>query len=182
MKSLLLFLIISLVSSCSNHSIPEHEKVADRITALTAKKIENETGLRLIGTGGGMMHQVRMMGMSFNYFGEMSIEKGRKLLTYCVDEYLSAINSDEQIKTYLTHYPFTCKDIEIRIFVYQSDHTDVPIGELSVVAAYDGCLTYKIRQPGPVILKRIYKETYGEALKLLTVHQSDSPQAEAVYN
>lgn len=176
MKSLLLFLIISLFSSCSNHSIPEHEKIADRITALTANKIEKETGMRLIGTGGGMIHRIRMMGMSFNYFGEMSIEKGRELLIYCSDEYLSDINSNEQIKVHLAHHPFTYKDIEIRIFVYQPDHTDVPIGELSVLAAYDGCLTYKIRQSDPVILKKVHEETYEGALKLVTAHQSDSPQ------
>ena len=110
------------------------------------------------------MDQIRMMGMSFHYLGEMSIEKGRELLIYCIDEYLSAINSNEQMRGHLSHYPFTCKDIEIRIFVSKPDSTDVPIGDLSVIGAYDGCLTYKIRQSGAAALKRIYEETYEEAL------------------
>ena len=164
MRSILTFLILAIFSSCSIHSTPEHEKIADRTTALAATKIEKETGLRLIGTGGRMMDQIRMMGMSFHYLGEMSIEKGRELLIYCIDEYLSAINSNEQMRGHLSHYPFTCKDIEIRIFVSKPDSTDVPIGDLSVIGAYDGCLTYKIRQSGAAALKRIYEETYEEAL------------------
>ena len=173
MKQLCILFIFLFLYACNNSStnkdykIPDYEKIADTITARTAQKIESETGLHLIGTGGGMMDHVRMMAMSFDHLEETSIEQGRELLVYCVKEYLDAINANVEIRPYLAHYPFTSKDVEIAIFIYTPTHKDVSIGKLAVVSAVRGELRYRVRQLDPVIFKQIYEETYEEAVKIL---------------
>jgi hypothetical protein len=147
--------------------MPDYEKMADRITAVTAQKIERESGLVLCGTGGGMMDHIRMMAMSFNCYNEITVEQGRELLIYCVNQYLSAINTNKGIKQYLVHFPFTQKDVEIRIFIRKPDHSEVSIGLPSVISQINGQLVYKVKQLGPVSLKESHEETYEEAVKLL---------------
>jgi len=67
---LLFILFLSACSSSTNYKVPEYEKMADRITAITARKIEMETGLRLCGIGGGAINCIRKLNMSFNCFNE----------------------------------------------------------------------------------------------------------------
>lgn len=172
----LLFLVLSLTacqtSSSKNYQIPDYEKMADRITDQTAKKIEAKTGLRLCGTGGGMMNHIRMMAMSFNCYSAVDMDKGRELVVYCVNEYLAAINANEEIRPHLIHYPFTPSDVEIRIFIYKPDRKDVPIGDLSVVSQAYGQVVYKVREPFPVVLKRVHEETFEEAVQQIARKQA----------
>jgi hypothetical protein len=168
------FLILSLFfAGCQNSSpikeyeISAHEKIADRITAKTIQKIESETGLSFVGIGGGMMDQVRMMAISFDYYGEINMEQARELLIYCVNEYLTAINSSEEIRPHLVHYPFTPKDVEIRIFISKANRKDVSNGELSVASQIDGTTKYYVKQPGAPSIRVDYKETYEESVSIL---------------
>ena len=116
------FLICTLVfSSCHNMTFVTYKpspyvKRADDITAKTAQKIKDKTGLRLCGTGGGMMDHIRMMAMCFDRYEEITMEEGRELLIYCVNEYLSAINASEELRPDLIHYPFTPKDVTIILY------------------------------------------------------------------
>lgn len=173
MKSFCL-IVLTLCCSCNvDFSVQEsdYEKDADAVTARVAKKIHQETGLKLMGIGGGMIQQINRMGMSFARYGDLSMEEARELLVYCVEEYLDAINADEKIRPYLCCYPFSPNNIEINIFIYGEDRRAPPIGFLTVVAEIYGRMTYKIHQPDPVIMKTIHEEPYNEAKKL--VEQQD---------
>jgi hypothetical protein len=108
-----------------------------------------------------------MMAMSFQQLGEITLEQGRELVVYCVNEYLQAINENEEIRPYLVHYPFTPKDIEIRIFIYQKDRSSVSVGALCVASTMDGIVDFDIKQPGTPSLKQFHKETYEEAIKIV---------------
>lgn len=173
MKNICFLFLILIFSACQNlshkttYQRSEHSKIAAKITAKIAAKIEHETGLRLIGTGGGMMHHVRMMAMSFAYYGEIDIEQGRELVVYCVNEYLLAINTNEEIKPYLIHFPFTPKDVEIRIFVSKRNGAEVEVGKFEGVSEIDGSLIYYIKQPGFPSIRKVHEETYEEALAVL---------------
>lgn len=172
MKSRYLLFFILLLNACHapsprGNQDQNYEKIADKITAITAQKIEAQTGLHLMGVGGGAIDKIRKLNMSFQHFGEITLDQGRELLIFCINEYLTAVNSNEEIRTHLIHYPFTPKDIQIEIFINQENHKDVPIGALSVICEIDGILKYKTRQPDPIILHKIHEETYEEAVKIL---------------
>lgn len=146
---------------------PDYEQIADAITARTAKKIECEKKIRLIGTGGGMLGDIYMMAMSFNYCQEVDFDTARRLLVYCVEEYLSAINSDEKLRPYLHNYPFTAKNIEIRIYLKKPNNSDVPLGSICIARSIKGVVSYDANNPNGINLDTLHKETYEEALKIV---------------
>lgn len=154
---------------CYSSSGPseDYEKLADKITVKTAKKLEQEKGLILIGVGGRMMDDIKLMMMGFNYRKIIDINEARNLLVYCVEEYLTAINGDKKVRSYLHNYPFTSRNVEIKIFIYSPDGSDVPPNELSIVASNEGELVYKIDYPEKHTIKPIHEETYEEALKIV---------------
>ena len=166
---LLLFLFLAgcSISNSKNYQVPEYEKMADRITAKTAKKIEKETGLRLCGTGGGMMNHIRMMAMSFDCSHEIDIEQARELVLHCANEYLNAINSNEEIRPHLVQYPFMPKNVQIDIFIHPSDQREIPTGSLVVVSTSYGMISYMVRGTGSERLKDVHEETYEEAVKIV---------------
>jgi len=112
-----LILVIYIYSKMTQEKVPEYEKIANRITHQVAAKLKKEKDLQPVGTGGGMMHDIYMMALSFDYEKEVDLSKARELLVYVVDNYLSAINSNEEVRPYLHDYPFTAKNIQIRIWV-----------------------------------------------------------------
>jgi len=170
MKYVYILWIILGLSGCdqfapvSPYKISNYERMADKITAQTVRKIEAETGLRLCGMGGGMMNHVRSMSLSFDYLGEMNMEQGRELMVYCVNEYLSAINNHLEIRPYLIQYPFTPKNVQIRIFIRKANGQEVSSGSLTVVCAIEGSLKYKIKQADFQITHR---ESFEEAVSIL---------------
>lgn len=154
--------------STSGGQMPDYEKIADKITEKTAKKLKNQKNLVLIGTGGKMMNDIQAMDMSFNFYQEMDLKSSRELIIYVINEYLSAINSNNEVRPYLHEYPFTAKNIEIDIWFFQPDGTDLPLDKIYYVSAIDGILTYYLDLPETHSRKAINKETYEEALRAIS--------------
>ena len=164
----ILFLLIFFISSCGFYAPSRKEKIADAITAKVAKKIQEETGLVLIGTGGGMVHQIRKLSMSFQSYDRLTIEQARELLIYCSELYLAEINDNEEIRCYLQNYPFKAKDVGIWIFIRESSEHPIPPGGLSIATAIEGSLDYDTNQSDLPRLKTIHEETYEQALRILS--------------
>ena len=111
------------------------------------------------------MHDIQMMMMGFNYYHVVDVNAARHLLVDSVEEYLSAINANEELRPYLHDYPFTAKNIKISIYFYSPDRYKVPTGEIMIAAANEGQLVYYIDEPEKYDLKAIHEETYEDALK-----------------
>lgn len=173
MKSVTIFaIILTICGATMGYSIfkptsDDYEKLADEITAKTAKKLKAEKDLILVGTGGRMMDDIKMMGMAFEYHKIVNIEEARKLLVYCIEEYLYAINSNKKIQPCLHNYPFTAKNIEIEIYIRNPDGSNVSLNEIKVAAATGGEMSYYVDYPEKHTIKAIHEETYEEALRIL---------------
>lgn len=146
----------------------DYEKMAHEITEKTAKKLDEQKKLCLIGTGGGMMHDIQMMAMSFNYYQEIDLKTARELIICAINEYLLEINNNKEIRPYLHEYPFTAKNIEMRIWICEPDGSYPPLDKIYYVSAIDGILTYYLDLPETYSRRAICKETYEEALKLVS--------------
>ena len=168
MKTVLFVSLLLIVSSCGAGRPIGKTTIAHNIRAEVAKKIEEETGLSLMGTGGGMMRQIQMMALSFQCHDQLTIDQARELLIYCSEKFLSEVNSNEQVKPYLQNYPFRAKNIEIRIFIRESDEHPAREGSLAIATSVDGRLDYDVRQSGLPPLKTIHEETYEQALRILS--------------
>ena len=152
-------------SSCG-YQVPEYEKIADAITAKTAKKLEKEKGLLLIGTGGQMMNDIQMMMMGFNFYQEIDLKTARKLIVYVISEYLSQINNNKDVRPYLHEYPFTAKNVEIEIFIYHPNGSRLPQEKIYCISAINGSIYYYRRGQKQYTEETLCEETYEEALKL----------------
>jgi hypothetical protein len=160
--------MLSFLFGCSSFSpSPDYEKIADKITEKTAKKLKEQKGLFLAGTGGRMMDDIQMMMMGFNFYKVVDIETTRRILVDSVQEYLSAINSNEEIRFHLHNYPFTAQNVEIVIYFYNPDGSKVPPGKITIAAANQGKVVYYIDDPEKHTIRSLHEETYEEALKLV---------------
>lgn len=167
-KALLGVLLIpfAVLLGCSgSYKQRRDSKLVDELNYQTAKKLAAERNLKLFGTGAQMMYDIRMLALSFIYNEEVDIKKARTLILDAGNEYLSVINSNEEIQQYLHNRPFTFENIEIRVFFRNANNGDVASGKITVAAAIKGKFRYDIADPQTDQLKTIFTETYEEALK-----------------
>ena len=168
MKFILFLLSAFIFVGCSqDQSYSDVELVRDaRIKA--ARALELEKNLVLSGVGSQMMDQIKMIALSFDYFGPVDEEKARELLLAATNELISVVNEDERIRPYLHNYPFGPKNVEIRIFIRNADGSKLSSDKLSVISALDGILDYEVDDPKNVLFTSILQETYEEAMKKQT--------------
>lgn len=161
--------MFSFLFGCSSFSpSPDYEKIADKITEKTAKELKAQKNLYLVGTGGQMMDDIQMMAMSFDYYQEVDLKTARELIVHVINEYLSAINSNKEIRPYLHEYPFTAKNVEIRIWVFEPNGSNPPLDKIYYISAIDGSLAYYLDLPETHSRQAICKEAYEEASQAIS--------------
>ena len=164
--------MFSFLFGCSAFSpSQDYEKIADKITAKTAKKLKEQKGLSLAGTGGQMMDDIQMMAMSFDYYQEVDLKAARELVVHVINEYLSAINRSKEIRPYLHEYPFNAKNVEIRIWVFEPNGSNPPLDQIYYISAIDGILAYYLDLPETHSRQALHKETYERALQEIASNQ-----------
>ena len=159
--------IFSFLFGCLSfgYQSPRYVKLAHEITGKTGKKLKEQKGLFLVGTGGQMMDDIQIMAMSFDYYQEVDLKTGRELIVHVINEYLSAINNNKEVRPYLHEYPFTAKNVEIRIFVYNPDRSELPPEKIDCIECINGGLEYYTRSNPR---QAIYEETYEEASRAIS--------------
>jgi len=165
------FMLFCMLFFCgcfsSGYQICKYERIADRITEKTAKKLQEQKHLYLIGTGGRMMDDIKVMSMSFQYYEAIDLAVARQLLVSIIDEYLRAINSNQEIRPYLHEVPFTAKNVEINIWFYNPDRSNLPADKIYYISAINGILNYYIEGKKEFTREAICTETYEEAVQHL---------------
>lgn len=159
--------MFSFLFGCSSfgYQAPRYVKLSHEITEKTAKELKEQKNLYLIGTGGQMMDDIQMMSMSFVYYQEVDLKTGRELIVHVINEYLLAINNNKEVRSYLHEHPFTAKNIEIRIFVYNPDRSELPLEKIYCIECINGVLEYYTRSNPR---QAIYEETYEQASRAIS--------------
>ncbi len=166
-----IFYLVMVFAFCScewNHPYQpsQKEKITNEIMKKAAIKIREETGLIPCGTGGQMMHQIKMLYLGFNYHQSIDVNRARELLVKAVQDFASEINGDERIRSYLDKFPFEPKSIHIDLFVLDRKGKDFGEGKLCVATANNGVLTYRAHDSNKSYII-LYQETYEEALQIV---------------
>lgn len=185
MRTLLVFLtLIVFASSCApqpNNSIAtdlssdlEAIRVRDRVFVLL-KKNEN---LHPCGWGGGMhgTKKFQMLYCGFQYNKEIDIEEARRLLLTAGNLFLREVNQDEKIRPFLGHHPFKPENIELDIFLKNSDGAELESEKLHVISMRRGELEYMKHDSTTRFLKTLHSETYEEAMSKLNASPMPPPQ------
>lgn len=160
-------LLIFTVCSACGVGLRKDVKLVHKIRAVTAKKLQRKKNLYLIGTGAQMMYEIEMLAMGFNYYEEVSINKARELMVYAIKTFLDEINNSEAIRPYLANYPFTAKNVDITIYPHTANGGTLPVGTLYIISSTNGIINYYVNSEGHKPLKRVYRETYQEAVAKL---------------
>lgn len=170
---LLLLFLTGCDQLCPPIEPPTKSSLIHLVRTKTVKQLKFEHELYACGTGVQAMYQIEMLALSFDYFKPVEIENGRELLITALDTYVANINDEKKIHSHLGHYPFTPKDIEIRIFIRNLDGSDLPPGRLTSVSSYEGVLRYRIFDPKTNRTTDVYEETYAEAKQKLAASNID---------
>ena len=170
MKLLLYSIAILLATvGCNNspnsYQIRNDEKIANELMKNVAQELNTKLNLYPCGTGGRMMHEIKMLALAFDYYQPITIEEGRNLLITSIDIFVKAVNDDERIRPYLANYPFEPKNVQIRIFLRNPNGSNPGPGEFAVISSIDGILEYDVNDPKNPLFTTIHKESYQEALQ-----------------
>ncbi len=167
------FILISFFCSCNNsannqHVSPKYVILADEIRNEVAKKLSKEFQMTPIGEGGSFYDCVREMFLAFDIQGPLTKDQLRSILVSCVEEFLSVVNSNEELRPYLKVYPFTSQEIGIRLFVRNKWGMDVYDPNIGVASARKGKLIYKTTDQNDTFkYKSTITESYDDALKIV---------------
>ena len=118
-----IFLLLIVFCGCSQvqqnkaFELSKKERLVNKIQQKVASDLERKYGLIPCGTGGQMMYKIEKLMLIFNYPKPLSEDEARELVVNAVDEFISSVNQEEEIRQYLANYPFNPKNVEVTIFL-----------------------------------------------------------------
>lgn len=160
-------------SPCLSYTPSKKQLLADEVRTSAAKKITSKQPLSLIGEGGQMLDEIVMLSLSFQDFRECNLESARELIVCATKTLVDEVNNNKAIHPYLKNYPFTANNVEIRIWFYKPDYTDVGNKSIKFTLTEDGKIEYYFGGSEYNINKPSFTETYDEAVKLLSTRKSE---------
>jgi hypothetical protein len=152
-----------------DQGLPDEDKMLYQFINRQGKILGKKYHLIQSGNGLGGMDKVWLMSISFDRYGDpLSEKEARSLLVQCVEDFLAAVNSDEQLKPLLRDYPFTAKNLDLDIFNFDKDHTIHYFPHIALVSNSRGKVGFFTEDPSNVYGYYTEKyETYDEAVAIL---------------
>ena len=171
MKKAMLFCmgIIFLFTGCVDskmREIPKSDQAVNHLFERSARSIEKKYKMKAIGTVVAMPEGVvKELGLSFQIQGPLIKEEIRKILITSAKDFLQIVNSDEAVRPYLTKYPFEIKNVEITLFLVDSQGIGLDDPYIGVAGLSRGELDYQILVTTHIPkIKCESVESYEEAL------------------
>lgn len=147
----------------------ERAKLAHRAMYKAAVILENCYQMKFMGWSESTDEQhYNNMGIDFQIFRVLSKDEGREILTDCVEELLKEINSTPELQRFLNPSPFMPANVQIHIYDYQSDRSNLYYPNFVVFSAHDGIVQYKTKVPEMEFgYYTNEKEPYEEAVRIV---------------
>ena len=172
-KLSLLSLVTCILSSCGPEQA-DHVKAAYRIMHEHIDDMKNDYGARPYGIGGGFLENVNKLRIHFVVVGSFTVEEARRFLYQTSQQFLKKINDDEEIRPYLSDYPFTANNLSYSFFVRNEDSQKVIFesfedydGHVSDFGIYEGKISYSISTQDKLGYQDVHRETFAEAEEIL---------------
>ena len=167
-------ILLVLYSFCYSQS-SNHIKEASRILNEYSKEIKEKYGLFTIGSGGAMMNDVKELDLHFEGISKITVSEARKLYIDIVEGLIEKVNNDKKARPYLHEYPFTYKNVKIRINFFKSPDFCMAnrvdngfVSSISILQNGFVCYyTYDYTKEEYKRFIKLHKEPYEEALKIV---------------
>lgn len=157
-----------------DQNLSEEDRLSDKIIIREGKKLGKKFGMRQCGIGGGVDNGIWLMTLAFEKRGpRLSEEEARRLIIACVNDFLDAVNQDEEVRPYLKNYPFTSENINLKIFNYEKSGYLTCYPFISIVGNYKGEIGFFTKDASEKFGYKTEKyETYDEAIAILKKEKS----------
>ena len=159
------------VKFVNNQYVPaDYIVMANQITEAVKAKLTKRYNMRVIGVTGGMADCVNALGLSFQIRGPLTRENLRTILVDCVEEFLTPINANENLRPFLKIHPFPPNRIMITLYVIDNTGKEVYDPEIAVASASSGKIWYNTLDKNAKFgYKQEIEESYETALKIVKV-------------
>lgn len=118
--------------------------------------------------------QISKLGFMFDLYKPLTLPEARQLVVRLVSNLVQHINSQNKLKKYLANYPFTEKDVVIRLRLRNKDCGFIYpfIGNIAYVSALDGDIIYDTVNSFTYDLDTLRTESYSNAIKIISTSAS----------
>lgn len=175
-KKYFIFVLIFVFHSCdkpgkgqSNQYVsPRYVILAEEIRYEVAMSLSKKFQMVPVGEGGSLYNCVRGLFLAFNIRGPLSKDQLRKILVNSVEEFVVAVNSNEEIRPYLKVYPFTSEEIEVSLVVVDKRGEEIYDPDIGSATARKGKLIYNITDKNDEFnYKSTISESYEDAFNIV---------------
>ncbi len=142
----------------------DYVDIAEGIRDKVGKNLAKKHHMDFIGTTGGMIECVRIIGFDFSIYRIIDQDQARCIIVDCVEELLKAFNENQKIRPFLLNYPFTTKNINVSICISDQKGQDLYEPYINFVGIYkENQIVYRMENRSRKIYEA-FQETYQEAL------------------
>ncbi len=159
------FILPSFLNSCSD--LTREDKLCLSLMNNVSEKLKKQNGYHLTSNGVRIPNKIRGVDPTYMVYGNYSIDQARIYLVNAVEEILSEINSNQEIRPYMGEYPFTNRNAELIIHFGESINHDVYPPYVSIVFNVNNTIFYHTDDPETGKSKTIYSEPYEEGLRIV---------------
>ncbi len=168
--NLIVILVLFFCNGCTKTEYKKKRDLENKIIGKTWIQLKKEKNLVPVGEGKSITPGNEFIGLYFQYFHPVTIDEARELVIYAAETFLHNLNLNEKLNELIGH-PYPMSWIEIEIFVYNPDYSDVEPPGIDVINFKKNKITYFYKRKKFEIGKKnfeiIHEETYEEALKKL---------------
>jgi len=166
-------LLASLFSFFGGNTDPykKNQALMDSIVNNSIKQLSDRYGLIPVGRGKSVKEEKSSMeSVSLRLDRVLSKDEARVLIVEIVELFLHNINENQNVSHFLYNNPFTYKNFEFRVFIYDKDGSDIfdpYIGLVSLTPR--GTVSYVTYKAGSSVSRESWlEEPYEEAYRIAT--------------
>jgi len=169
MKISLVNLIFFLILSFSCSQDPYTAKLGYGTINSFSKKMHQKQHWSPIAIGGIYGDEtIKRMDIEFNCFEKADLSLARKMIIQGIEGFLSEINNNKKITPYLSQTPYTYENIFFGIVFDEADAKFISPPYIAHAFLIKDEICYSIFNPETKQLENIHRETYEEALQIVT--------------
>jgi len=155
----------------SEEPYKKYEARMNKTINSSIKQLKTRYGLISIGSGGrNIDNKSQMESISFHLYHKITKEDARILLVEVVELILHNINNNKEITPYLHDNPFTFKNLEIALFIFDESRSDIHHPNLGLISLNPWGTISFVTYANEGLCKRAsdVEEPYEQAYKIVT--------------
>lgn len=156
-----------IFASCSARSYTDY---AYEMIDSYSKELKTQQGFALSGKGGSLTKDINILFLHFDSSKELNIDQSRQLYVRSVEGLVNKVNTDANIRPYLHNYPFTWRNVDLKISFYKNGQM-ISDGNIAYISTVNEIVRYVVYDAVKDELITKYKEPYEEAVRIVNATQ-----------